>query len=158
AIGRMRRFIPRKTDLAMLPKREFNALLRAYNSTPRKCLDFKTPAETFSELLHFECESTSALSRGRTGGVFCPLQLLVFGAGLACLPVQAATEAEQNMVGAWEISNAARDKLCPVSFAIDRVERGLKIELDGACGTAFPSMKGIAAWGIGPKDTVQLID
>src|SRR5262249_28647514 len=68
AIGRMRRFIPRKTDLAMLPKREFNALLRAYNSTPRKCLDFKTPAETFSELLHFECESTSPLSRGRADG------------------------------------------------------------------------------------------
>src|SRR5262249_24631983 len=76
------------------------------------------------KVLHFVCElresrnrSGSALSRGRTGGVFCPLQLLVFGAGLACLPVQAATEAEQNMVGAWEISNAARDKLCPVSFA-----------------------------------------
>jgi len=67
AIGRMRRFIPRKTDLAMLPKREFNALLRAYNSTPRKCLDFKTPAETFSELLHFECESTSPAFAGTSG-------------------------------------------------------------------------------------------
>jgi transposase, IS30 family len=63
AIGRMRRFIPRKTDLAALSDKQFNALLRAYNSTPRKCLDFKTPAETFSELLHFECESTSPLAR-----------------------------------------------------------------------------------------------
>ena len=88
--------------------------------------------------------------------MFCPL--LVFGAGLACLPVQAATEAEQAMVGAWEISNAARDKLCPVNFTIDRVDRGLKVELDAACGTAFPSMKDITAWGIGPKDTVQLLD
>ena len=63
AIGRMRRFIPRKTDLATLPNRRFNALVSAYNNTPRKCLDFRTPAETFSEVLHFECESTFPLSR-----------------------------------------------------------------------------------------------
>jgi len=65
AIGRMRRFMPRKTDLATLPNKRFNALVGAYNNTPRKCLDFKTPAEAFSEVLHFECESTSPLARGR---------------------------------------------------------------------------------------------
>jgi IS30 family transposase len=66
AIGRMRRFMPRKTDLAILPNKRFRALINAYNNTPRKCLDFRTPAEAFSsELLHFECESTSPLSRGR---------------------------------------------------------------------------------------------
>ena len=65
ANGRMRRFIPRKTDLATLSNRRFNALIAAYNNTPRKCLDFSTPAETFSKVLHFECESTSPLSRGR---------------------------------------------------------------------------------------------
>lgn len=64
AIGRMRRFIPRKTDLAILPAKRFNAIVAAYNNTPRKCLDFRTPAETFAEVLHFECESTSPLSRG----------------------------------------------------------------------------------------------
>jgi IS30 family transposase len=63
AIGRMRRFIPRKTDLAMLPNKRFNALINAYNNTPRKCLDFRTPAEAFSEVLHFECESTFPLAR-----------------------------------------------------------------------------------------------
>jgi transposase, IS30 family len=65
AIGRMRRFIPRKTDLATLPNSRFSALVSAYNNTPRKCLDFRTPAETFSEVLHFECESTSPPARGR---------------------------------------------------------------------------------------------
>ena len=63
AIGRMRRFLPRKIALATLPTKQFNALIRAYNNTPRKCLDFKTPAETFTEALHFECESTFPLSR-----------------------------------------------------------------------------------------------
>jgi len=58
AIGRMRRFIPRKTDLATLPNDRFQMLVAAYNNTPRKCLDWRTPAETFSQVLHFECEST----------------------------------------------------------------------------------------------------
>jgi len=65
AIGRMRRFIPRKTDLATLKNARFQAAVAAYNNTPRKCLDYRTPAEAFSQVLHFECESTSPLSRGR---------------------------------------------------------------------------------------------
>ncbi len=65
AIGRMRRFIPRKTDLATLSNSRFRNLVAAYNNTPRKCLDFRTPAESFAQLLHFECESTSRLSPGR---------------------------------------------------------------------------------------------
>jgi len=63
AIGRIRRFMPRKTDLATLSNKRFQALIAAYNHTPRKCLDFRSPAETFSQLLHFECESTFPLSR-----------------------------------------------------------------------------------------------
>jgi IS30 family transposase len=65
AIGRMRRFLPRKTDLATIPDRDFNAFLRIYNNTPRKCLAYQTPAEVFcQQLLHFKCESTSRLSPG----------------------------------------------------------------------------------------------
>ena len=48
AIGRMRRFIPRKTDLATLSSHRFRRLIAVYNHPPRKCLDFKTPAEVFS--------------------------------------------------------------------------------------------------------------
>ncbi len=59
AIGRMRRLMPRKTDLATISDPHFAALLKAYNATPRKCLDFNTPAELFlHHLLHFKCEST----------------------------------------------------------------------------------------------------
>jgi IS30 family transposase len=65
AIGRMRRFIPRKTDLATLSNSHLRNCFAAYNNTPRKCLDFSTPAETFAQVLHFECESTSPPSRGR---------------------------------------------------------------------------------------------
>jgi transposase, IS30 family len=65
AIGRMRRFLPRKTDLATLSDNQFDTLVAIYNNTPRKCLDYKTPAEVFcAQLLHFECESTSRPSPG----------------------------------------------------------------------------------------------
>ena len=65
AIGRFRRFIPRKTNLDELNRRRLHHYLCAYNTTPRKCLDYRTPAEVFIEqLLHFECESTSWPSPG----------------------------------------------------------------------------------------------
>jgi len=65
AIGRMRRALPRKTDLATLDPQTLDAYVAAYNNTPRKCLGFKTPAEAFlAQLLHFKCESISRLSPG----------------------------------------------------------------------------------------------
>ena len=66
AIGRLRRTLPRKTDLAALPEEQFTQMIQAYNNTPRKCLDYKTPAEIFLDsVLHLKCESTFRLSRGR---------------------------------------------------------------------------------------------
>lgn len=65
AIGRLRRSLPRKTDLAALGSGTLMTILAAYNATPRKCLDWLTPAEAFSShLLHFKRESTSLLSQG----------------------------------------------------------------------------------------------
>ena len=59
AIGRMRKPLPRKTDLATLRPRQLAALVANYNNTPRKCLGYKSPAQVFlAQLLHFECEST----------------------------------------------------------------------------------------------------
>ena len=50
AIGRMRRRLPRKTDLATLPAEDIRKAVNAYNQTPRKCLGFKTPEEVFTKL------------------------------------------------------------------------------------------------------------
>ena len=62
AIGRMRRTLPRKTDLAQLSENQFAHLLQAYNNTPRKCLGYRTPSEIFSDqVLHLKCESTFRL-------------------------------------------------------------------------------------------------
>lgn len=64
AIGRLRRAMPTTTDIAALPLEQLGAILANYNNTPRKCLGFLTPAETFNPL-HFECESTPGSSPGR---------------------------------------------------------------------------------------------
>ena len=64
AIGRLRRGLPRKTDLAQVSQERFAQLVQAYNHTPRKCLGFQTPAEVFiNQVLHLTCESTFPLSR-----------------------------------------------------------------------------------------------
>ena len=56
AVGRLRRYLPRKTNLDDISPTQLNAITNQYNNTPRKCLDFKTPAEAFSQL-----QSTVAL-------------------------------------------------------------------------------------------------
>jgi protease inhibitor Inh len=73
-------------------------------------------------------------------------------------PAPAPNETARGMVGAWEISNAARDKTCPLTFSIDAAPGGYKVELDSQCATAFPSLKDVVAWTIGPKDGVRLVD
>lgn len=65
AIGRMRRRLPRKTDLATLKPRDLDRLIAAYNNTPRKCLGFRTPAQVFCEqleMLHLKCECSFQLA------------------------------------------------------------------------------------------------
>ena len=65
AIGRMRRPLPRKTNLACLDTDTLNASVALCNNTPRKCLGFQSPAEAFlSQLLHFKCESIPRLPPG----------------------------------------------------------------------------------------------
>ena len=65
AIGRLRRTLHRKTNLDTINDLLLDAWIAAYNNTPRKCLQFRTPAEVFlAKLLHFERESTPSLRSG----------------------------------------------------------------------------------------------
>jgi IS30 family transposase len=64
AIGRLRRTLPRKTDLDSLSNEALDKRVAQYNNTPRKCLGFQTPAEAFLQPLHFKCESTPGSTPG----------------------------------------------------------------------------------------------
>ena len=46
-IGRLRRVLPRRTARATLPEELLARWVRAYNNTPRKCLNYRTPTEVF---------------------------------------------------------------------------------------------------------------
>jgi hypothetical protein len=87
------------------------------------------------------------------------LAFLVLAVSTAVAHAQpAVTDAAREMVGGWELSNADRDKRCPVIFSVDPAPGGFKLELDAACATAFPQLKDIAAWGLGRNDALRLID
>lgn len=47
-IGRIRRYIPKGTDLLQIPKEKISELEYILNSTPRKCLGYLTPYEKMS--------------------------------------------------------------------------------------------------------------
>ena len=91
AIGRLRRDLPRKTNPTTLPADHLNAILSAYNNTPRKCLGFKTPAETFNPL-HFGCESTPVSSTGRRWGYWERPSAIPYATTVAPYPRVAATK------------------------------------------------------------------
>ena len=50
AIRRLRRQLPRKSDLAKLKPGELGRMIENYNNTPRKCLGYQTPNEVFQDL------------------------------------------------------------------------------------------------------------
>lgn len=52
AIGRIRRSLPRKADLATITECQIEDLVKRYNQTPRKCLNYKTPEEVFGDMLN----------------------------------------------------------------------------------------------------------
>jgi hypothetical protein len=93
-------------------------------------------------------------------GVALSLSLLV--ATLAPGPAHAQAPATLSdpakaMIGAWEISNAARDKRCAVVFKAEAVTGGFKLEFDPPC-TDFLVLRDVGMWAIGPKDAVRLFD
>ena len=83
---------------------------------------------------------------------------VALSAASAAAQAQVPSDAAKEMAGAWEISNAARDKTCPVTFNLEPAAGGFKLDLDGVCGTAFPAMKDVVVWTMGPNDEVRLLN
>jgi IS30 family transposase len=50
--GRLRRDLPRSTDIKSMSQENFNEVIDNYNNTPRKLLGWKTPYEAFLQNLH----------------------------------------------------------------------------------------------------------
>jgi hypothetical protein len=91
----------------------------------------------------------------RVGLAVVAVALCIIGAAAQTL---VPSDAAKEMAGAWEISNAARDKTCPVTFKLEPGSGGFKLDLDDVCGTAFPPLKDVVIWTIGPNDSIRLLN
>jgi Protease inhibitor Inh len=68
------------------------------------------------------------------------------------------TDAEKNLVGDWELSNAERDQRCAATFSTDKATGGFKVQLEATCAQAFPPLKDVAAWKYPDNDLLRLVD
>jgi hypothetical protein len=78
--------------------------------------------------------------------------------GRAAAQAPPPSDAAKAMVGAWELSNADRDRTCTVNFKLGPVSASYPIELDKKCSEAFPRIRAIAAWTFGRNDNLVLVD
>src|SRR4051794_1468293 len=87
----------------------------------------------------------------------CILAGVLAPVGPAGAQGQALPDEINEMVGAWEISNADRDKICTVTLTADRAPHGLKLTFDPACAEAFEVTKDVSAWRL-DKDGLHFVD
>jgi hypothetical protein len=74
-------------------------------------------------------------------------------------PANPLNDTAQSMAGAYEFSNADRDRRCTVDLKTDLAgAAGLKLEFDQACATVFPFVKDITGWTIDDSDFLRLND
>jgi IS30 family transposase len=56
--GRLRHFLPKKSDISNVSQSDLDHIAHIMNNTPRKCLDYKTLNEAFSAALRTRCNSS----------------------------------------------------------------------------------------------------
>ena len=80
------------------------------------------------------------------------------GYGALAQDASALSDAANAMIGAWEFSNADRDKVCHFTFRADAVAGGYRADVDRNCANLFPSARDVAGWTIDNYGTLRLLD
>jgi hypothetical protein len=70
----------------------------------------------------------------------------------------AANEAAKAVVGAWDISNAERDRSCMVTLKPPGAGAAAPLAWEGRCAELFPFSRAALGWNIGEMDAIQLLD
>ncbi|HZL39554.1 MAG TPA: AprI/Inh family metalloprotease inhibitor [Pseudolabrys sp.] len=93
--------------------------------------------------------------------VFAFALLSMCGTVFAQTPATQSTslgESAKAMIGAWEFSNADRDKICTVTFKTDPSPVGFKLEFNKECAELFPLVSGVAGWNFPENDLLRMLD
>jgi hypothetical protein len=67
-------------------------------------------------------------------------------------------DAVNAMLGAWEFSNADRNKICHFTFRAEPASGGRRLEADKSCAGLFPSTKDISGWALDNYGDLRLLD
>jgi hypothetical protein len=73
-------------------------------------------------------------------------------------PPPALGEQAKGMLGAWEFSNAERDRICTATFRNGRTAAGFRVEFDRDCATKFPLIADVAGWTYPDDDLLRFFD
>jgi len=76
----------------------------------------------------------------------------------AAAQTPAPSDAAKGMVGAWELSDAERERTCTVNFKLTPAGSNYALEPDKKCGEVFPGIRSIAGWTFGRSDNLVLTD
>jgi hypothetical protein len=100
---------------------------------------------------------TGGLNPTRSVALVITILAGVCGSALA-QDTPAASEAASAMIGAWEFSNADRDKICRFNFRPETVTGGLKLDIDKNCASIFPTTKDIVGWAVDNFGGLRLLN
>lgn len=102
---------------------------------------------------------------------FAALALSAAGAGSGLAQdAPNATEAAKTVLGAWEMSNAERDRKCVVTLKSAKASAEaqpaagaatgatLALEFEATCGGLFPFVRTVTGWVVGAGDAIRLVD
>jgi len=67
-------------------------------------------------------------------------------------------DSAKGVLGIWEFSNAARDKICTAVFKSDTTAVGYKVEFDPNCASLFPLVADVAGWKYPEHDLLYLLN
>ena len=73
-------------------------------------------------------------------------------------PVAPLGDQATALLGAWEFSNAERDKICTATFKNARTAVGYRVEFDRDCAARFPIVADVAGWTYPDDDLLRLFD
>lgn len=73
-------------------------------------------------------------------------------------PANGAADAATAMSGAWEFSNADRDKVCHFLFRSAPAAGGFKLDVDPNCPSLFPSTANMSGWSLDSYGDLHLLD